>query len=289
MSDAFFIPRFQTYLTSEKKVSPHTSKAYLNDLDQFITYLNRELSIDNIAPVSHLHIKSWLAQLMAEKNDARTVNRKISALKTYYKYLLKHSLVEKNPMLKVTSPKTAKKLPVFATENTMEQILEPGEEADPLTMAIVSTLYQTGIRLNELITLEKKNLDTAGHTIKVLGKRNKERIIPITAELCTLLSPFMDEHPNSPYVFNTPKGEPLYPKFVYRRVKDLLSLFTTLQKRSPHVLRHTFATHLLNAGADLNAIKELLGHANLTATQIYTHNSIERLKDVYKVHPLNKK
>lgn len=228
---------------------------------------------------------------MVNKADPKSVNRKISSLKTYFKYLLRHQLVDKNPMLKITSPKIAKKLPVFVAESAMDEILDGDEDntIDPLAKDIVSTIYQTGIRLNELITLKKGDVDIRNKTIKVLGKRNKERIIPVTEELAGILEPYLSLHSESSFVFNTPKGKQLYPNFVYRIVKQLLTQFTTLQKKSPHVLRHSFATHLLNHGSDLNAIKELLGHANLSATQIYTHNSIERLKDVYaKAHPRSK-
>lgn len=301
MSDVFFISQFEAYLLHEKKVSAHTAKAYLNDLKQWETYLQMELSIGNVNEVSHLHIKSWLASLMANKLDARSVNRKISALKTYYRYLLRHKLVLNNPMIKVTAPKMSKKLPTFVAESKTEEIFEKegfnGREAvgqeneEDLNLAndIVATLYHTGIRLNELINLQKVNVDLSATTIKVLGKRNKERIIPVTAELVEILRPYLEKNPSSTFVFNTPKGAKLYPNFVYRAVKSLLSRYTTLKKKSPHVLRHTFATHMLNKGSDLNAIKELLGHANLSATQVYTHNSIERLKEVYnKAHPKGK-
>ncbi len=297
MSDVFFISQFETYLVSEKKVSAHTSLAYINDLRQCISYLET-LDIKTLDDIKHLHIKSWLAGLMADRVSASSVNRKISALKTYYKYLMRHQLVQTNPMLKVTSPKISKKLPSFINESKTEEIFEAEgmnwdtEEQDHIiSMAndIVSTLYQTGIRLSELINLKKGNVDLANTTIKVLGKRNKERIIPITNELCETLKPYLNLNRESELVFNTPKGAPLYPKFVYRAVKNLLSKYTTLKKKSPHVLRHTFATHMLNNGSDLNAIKELLGHANLSATQIYTHNSIERLKEVYnRAHPKGK-
>jgi len=295
LSDVFFIQQFQAYLSSEKKVSEHTYKAYSNDLQQCFNYLKLNFAIESVAEISHLFIKSWLSELMASGMDAKSVNRKISALKSYYKYLLRHKLVDKSPMLKVSSPKTSKKLPVFIEENKMSEIMshlvgeksdEKNEEMHRIADDILLTLYHTGIRLNELIHLEKKNIDLNQQTIKVLGKRNKERIIPITVELSEVLKDYLDLYPSSPYVFNSPKGAKLYPNFVYRSVKTLLSRYTTLNKKSPHVLRHTFATHLLNHGSDLNAIKELLGHANLSATQIYTHNSVERLKKIHKeAHP----
>ncbi len=298
LSDVFFIPRFEAYLISEKKVSPHTSKAYINDVISLANYLIEKFEVQHLSEVSHLLIKSWLSELMGSGMDARSVNRKISALKTYYKYMLKHGLVDKDPMLKVTSPKMSKKLPVFIDEHKMSEIVdsfvdeksdEKNEKNHGIADDILLTLYHTGMRLSELITLEKRHIDMTQDTIKVLGKRNKERIIPITGELKSVFNEHFNEHPASPYIFNTDKGKQLYPNFVYRSVKSLLSEFTTLKKKSPHVLRHTFATHLLNNGGDLNAIKELLGHANLSATQVYTHNSVERLKRIHEMaHPKGK-
>jgi integrase/recombinase XerC len=294
LSDVFFIQQFQVYLSSEKKVSEHTYKAYSHDLHQCFEYLQKHFEVQSITEISHLFIKSWLSELMAAKMDAKSVNRKISALKAYYKYLLRHGLVDRNPMLKVSAPKTSKKLPVFIDENKMSEIAgriidEKKDENIDLADDILLTLYHTGIRLSELIHLEKKNIDLNQQTIKVLGKRNKERIIPITEELSGVINRYLKLNPSSQYVFNTSRGAKLYPNFVYRSVKALLSQHTTLNKKSPHVLRHTFATHLLNHGSDLNAIKELLGHANLSATQVYTHNSVERLKNIYKIaHPKEK-
>jgi integrase/recombinase XerC len=291
LSDVFHIQQFQVYLGAEKKVSAHTLKAYIHDLEQCFEHMTLNFEVQSVSEVSHLFIKSWLSELMAAKMDAKSVNRKISSLKTYYKYLMRHGLVDKNPMLKVSSPKTSRKLPVFVEESKMQEIagdllIEKKDGNNQLADDILLTLYHTGIRLNELITLEKKNIDLTRQTIKVLGKRNKERIIPITEELSGILSRYLDQYPSSPYIFNSSRGVQLYPNFVYRSVKTLLSGYTTLNKKSPHVLRHTFATHLLNNGSDLNAIKELLGHANLSATQVYTHNSVERLKQVHKnAHP----
>ncbi len=288
ISDAFFISPFTAYLSSEKKYSVHTTKAYLTDLNLFFEYLNQQYKIQNIKEVYHWHIKSYMAQLIQNKIDAKTVNRKITSLKTYYKYLLKHSFLDKNPMLKVTAPKMGKKLPVFLEQTKTKELLQELEiikEIEPQTYTIFMLLYQTGIRLNELVTLKKSQLDCVGKTIKVLGKRNKERIIPITNEMLGLLTPLLHEN-ELPELFTIENQKPLYPKFVYLKINKVLSEYTTLTKKSPHILRHTFATHLLNNGADLNAIKELLGHANLSATQIYTHNNIENLKNIYKqTHP----
>jgi integrase/recombinase XerC len=294
LSDAFFIPKFEMYLSSEKKLSSHTVTAYINDIQQCIVYLKEEFEIETISELGHLQIKSWLSTLITNGMDPRSVRRKISSLKTYYKYLLKHKLVEKDPMIKVSSPKVSKKLPSFIDESKMSEILddETEEKKDKkieLANDILLTLYHTGIRLNELINLQKKHINYTDSTIKVMGKRNKERIIPIANELNRVLQSHVNEHPESPYIFNTSKGQKLYPNFVYRSVKELLSKHSSVRKKSPHVLRHTYATHLLNNGGDLNAIKELLGHANLSATQIYTHNSVERLKKIHKqTHPHGK-
>ncbi|HEY1048067.1 MAG TPA: tyrosine-type recombinase/integrase [Bacteroidia bacterium] len=298
LSDAFFLYRFETYLTAEKKMSAHTVKAYIGDLSACFEYASQQFEITSVEELHHLQIKSWLSELMLNGMDPRSVNRKISSLKAYYRYLLKHGLTTKDPMLKVTSPKVAKKLPVFIDETRMNLMMnelvdkksdENFEDSDNIADDILLTLYHTGMRLSELIHLEKQNINLAQGTLKVLGKRNKERIIPITDELAEALERNAGMHPASQYVFNTPSGKQLYPNFVYRSVHKILSDGTTLKKKSPHVLRHTFATHILNNGGDLNAIKELLGHANLSATQVYTHNSVERLKKIHKMaHPKSK-
>ncbi|MDP2175754.1 MAG: tyrosine-type recombinase/integrase [Bacteroidota bacterium] len=292
MSDVFFIQQFSDYLTTEKKVSVNTSTAYVSDIKQCLNYLEKESEVYQIDSINHHLIKSWLAQLMSHSYDAKSVNRKISALKVYFKYLLKHQLVKINPMLKVVSPKTSKKLPIFVNETSINSIFETSKSdssdifEEQLANDILLTLYTTGIRLSELIELKKHNVDFNNLTIKVLGKGNKERIIPITIELAEVFKKYYHESINSNHLFTNSKQKPLYPKFVYRSVNKLLSLHTTLKKKSPHVLRHSIATHLLNNGSDLNAIKEILGHSNLAATQIYTHNSIERLKKIYNLaHP----
>ena len=294
MSDVFFIQRFEEYLGAEKKMSAHTVKAYIADINSCVKYTQDNFEINALNELNHLLIKSWLSNMLSLGIDSKSVRRKISSLKTYYKYLLRHKLVEIDPMIKVSSPKISKKLPNFIEEDKMKDIMsniiDEKDNKNELANDILLTLYHTGIRLSELINLEKRNIDLAHSTIKVLGKRNKERIIPITEELNTLLENYINKENESPYIFNTPKNQKLYPNFVYRCVKDLLSQHSTIRKKSPHVLRHTFATHLLNNGSDLNAIKELLGHANLSATQIYTHNSVERLKSIHKqAHPKGSK
>ena len=235
-------------------------------------------------------------ELMESGNTARTANRKISALKTYFKYLLKEGIITVNPVAKVLTPKSDKKLPVFVNENQMNHLLDDIEFGDDFSgfrnRLIIETFYNTGARLSELISLKVTDVDFSQQVMKVLGKRNKERIIPLSSSFSDLLEKYSQTRevtfPNdgNEWLFLTGTGKKLYPRLVYRIVNRFLSLVTTLDKKSPHILRHTFATHILNQGADLNAIKELLGHANLSATEVYTHNTFEKLKSVYKqAHP----
>ena len=285
---------FVNYLNYEKHFSKHTVTAYQNDLFQFQKFISENFDTDEIKIINHQMIRSWLVQLMNDKISARSVARKLTTLKTFYRFLLKENIVESNPMAKVQSPKIQKRLPVFVEETPMNILLDNIEFENNFEgvrdKLIINILYSTGIRLFELIGLKKLDVDSYNQQIKVLGKRNKERIIPITKELSDQIILYnqmkADEGFQNENLLVTAKGEKLYPKLVYTIVKKNLSFVTSIEKRSPHVLRHTFATHLLNKGADLNAIKELLGHANLSATQIYTHNSIERLKTIYKnKHP----
>jgi integrase/recombinase XerC len=280
-------------------MSPHTIKAYQTDLKGFSEYMISNFEVEEINQITHLFIRSWLSEMMSEGISSRSVNRKISSLKTYYNYLMKHGLVKINPMNKVSSPKMSSKLPVYVEESKMNEIVESfidrkNDEKNNKSLRIADdillTLYHTGMRLSELINLERKNVNLETKYLKVLGKRRKERIIPINEELKEVLKHNLEVNTNTQFVFSTEKGQQLYPKFVYRKVNQLLSEHTSLKKKSPHVLRHTFATHLLNNGGDLNAIKELLGHSNLSATQIYTHNSVERLKNIHRMaHPKSNK
>ena len=285
---------FVNYLNYEKHFSKHTVTAYQNDLFQFQKFISENFDTDEIKIINHQMIRSWLVQLMNDKISARSVARKLTTLKTFYRFLLKENIVESSPMAKVQSLKIQKRLPVFVEETPMNILLDNIEFENNFEgvrdKLIINILYSTGIRLFELIGLKKLDVDSYNQQIKVLGKRNKERIIPITKELSDQIILYnqmkADEGFQNENLLVTSKGEKLYPKLVYTIVKKNLSFVTSIEKRSPHVLRHTFATHLLNKGADLNAIKELLGHANLSATQIYTHNSIERLKTIYKnKHP----
>ena len=292
---------FVNYLNYEKHFSKHTVIAYQNDLLQFQNYLAATFETVEINAVNHQMVRSWLVHLMNEKVTARSVARKLTTLKTFYRFLLKENIVKNNPMAKVQSPKIQKRLPVFVEETPMNELLDKRgnkkkEQFFEDTFEglrdklVLNILYSTGIRLAELIGLKTSDTDLFSGQIKVLGKRNKERIIPVTKELTEQITYYLDAKKvkgfNEACLLVTSKGEKMYPKLVYKIVKENLSYVTSIEKRSPHVLRHTFATHLLNKGADLNAIKELLGHANLSATQVYTHNSIERLKTIYKnKHP----
>lgn len=286
---------FIEYLTVEKKYSAHTIAAYKTDLEQFQAYILENYDDELVANINHQQIRSWLAQLLADNVKATSVNRKISSLKSFFKHLQRLGKIKASPMAKVQAPKKPKQLPVFVEKNKLEvltEIILPEDGDDILSLRnrlVVELLYGTGMRLSELINLKEDDVDFHSSTLKVLGKRNKERIIPIAAPLLQLIENYMNkklENSDKNVYLLSNKGKKMYPKLVYTIVKSNLSLVTTLKKRSPHVLRHSFATHLLENGADLNAIKELLGHANLAATQVYTHNTIERLKEVHKnSHP----
>jgi integrase/recombinase XerC len=283
---------FVEYLQFEKRFSPHTLVAYQTDLSQFIDYLEHAYEIKVIEEVNHSLIRSWIVDLMNHKISPRSVNRKITTLKTFYKFLLRQKIVVENPMLKIQSPKTSKRLPVFVEKEKMDTLLDNIEFGDDATglrnKLIIELFYATGMRLSELINLKESDVDLYANQVKVLGKRNKERIIPFAAELKNLIKKYMDSKPESSLdlLFLSDKGKKMSEKFVYTSVKMYLSQVTTIDKKSPHVLRHTFATHMLNNGADLNAIKDLLGHANLSATQVYTHNTVEKLKNIHKqAHP----
>ena len=291
------ILQFLHYLQFEKKYSNHTRTSYQTDLIQFENYISSTYNFQQISLISHVHIKSWLVKMINEGVKNRSVARKISTLKSYYNFLLREQIVLVNPLTKVQTPKIEKRLPEFVETASMvnlfdESSLNPYFKTDfegKRNKLIVLLFYTTGIRLSELMNLTESNIDFYKMQIKVLGKRNKERIIPITTELILLIKDFQIDKTElkfeNQYLLTTNKGDQIYPKLIYNCVKTHLSLVTTLSKRSPHVLRHTYATHLLNQGAELNAIKELLGHSSLAATQVYTHNSIQQLKEVYKKHP----
>jgi len=285
---------FVEYIKTEKRFSVHTVKAYFCDISQFAFFLNRSFS--NITPINATfrHVRAWVVSLIESSNKARSVNRKLSSLNSFYKYLLREKFVNINPTDKIIPPKNKKRLPVFIEEKQMLYLLNNINFGNNFTgvrnKLILAMFYCTGIRLSELISLKINNIDLQNNTIKVLGKRNKERIIPFGLHLRSDMKTYFTYRNKitsvEPNLFISEKGNSLYPKLVYRIVKHYIGIVVALEKRSPHVLRHTFATHLLNNGADLNAIKELLGHANLAATQVYTHNSFEKLRNIYKkAHP----
>ncbi|MCB0400895.1 MAG: tyrosine-type recombinase/integrase [Flavobacteriales bacterium] len=288
------IQEFCDYLTHQKRYSKHTVTAYQKDLEQFSLFLEKEFDVQSFQDVSSGFIRSWIVSLIEGDIAARSINRKISSLKSFYKYLQKQQLVDHNPLTKVISPKTSKRLPVFVTESEVGDLFEGITFEDDFEgvrdKLILSLFYYTGMRLSELIELKTSAVNRAGMTMKVLGKRNKERIIPVSPKALKEIEHYLsfrsEVTSKSDRLFITARGEKMYPKLVYRIVNHYLSMVTSNRKKSPHVLRHTFATHMLNNGADLNSIKELLGHANLSATQVYTHNTIEKLKNIHKqAHP----
>jgi integrase/recombinase XerC len=237
-------------------------------------------------------VRSWLVFLMEGGVSSRSINRKLTTLKTFYRYLIRTGKAEMNPMAKVISPRTSKRLPAFVEKEKMEAVFRDigfGEGFSGVRNRVILELfYATGMRLSELVNLKEQDIDMDGCTIKVLGKRNKERLIPFGEHTRKVLKSYLEEKKkfDTDFLFVTDKGTKIYPKLVYRVVREVLSQVTTLDKKSPHILRHTFATHLLNNGADLNAVKELLGHSSLAATQVYTHNTIDKLKKIYEqAHP----
>jgi integrase/recombinase XerC len=291
------LEKFLNYLKFEKRFSEHTQVSYSTDLNQFIQFIDNKYNCSELSEVDYRMVRNWIVYLMDEHNSSRTVNRKLSALKSFYKFLLKEGLVLHNPLNKISSPKVSKRLPVFVEEKQMDMLLEEIEFGDDFkgirNKLVIEMFYFTGIRLAELMNLHNSDIDFQQNTIKVTGKRNKERIIPITKEFNIELQKFIickqDEgitSKNDDYFFVREKGQKLYPKAIYRVINYYLKLVTSIDKKSPHVIRHSFATHMLNHGADLNAIKELLGHSNLSATQVYTHNTFEKLTRIYKqAHP----
>lgn len=290
-----FLEDFIHYLRFEKRFSPYTVNAYQKDLDQFLVFLNQ--SDTEFGNVTYQHVRAWIVDLMDQGNEARTINRKISSLRSFYKFLIRNEWKGINPMIHVHAPKVPKRLPVVVPEQKMDLLLDnelsfTTDFSGLRNRLIIELLYGTGIRLAELVGLKEEDVDAYGQQIKVLGKRNKQRIIPVHPSLIKLIADYRIKKTNEQFdnkatsLIVTDKGMNVYPKFIYRVVKSVLSAISTHDKKSPHILRHSFATALLNRGADLNAIKELLGHSSLAATQVYTHNSVEKLKSVYKqAHP----
>jgi integrase/recombinase XerC len=289
------IQPFLDYLKFEKRYSRHTVISYETDLISFFDYIVTQYGETPLSQLSHIYIRSWLASLKDEGLTAKSINRKISSLKSFFKYQLKAGVIKQTPMAKIVSPKNEKRLPSFVADKDIRTLFEHVEFPDTwqgrTERLLLLLFYNTGMRLSEVIGLKDSQVNSSNHTLKILGKGNKERIVPISPEILNEIKTYQKERNDliperSDLLLITEKGKPLSPRGVYSSVKKYLSLVTTIEKRSPHVLRHTFATHLTNNGADLNAVKELLGHSSLAATQVYTHNTIEKLKNIYKrAHP----
>jgi integrase/recombinase XerC len=287
---------FLTYLQHEKRYSPHTISGYRTDLLQFEAFLAKDFEI-TVVEVKSTQVRSFIVSLSDQKISENAIGRKISTLRSFYKYLLSEQQLTANPMLLIKAPKVPKRLPTFIEEAKMDQLLDHQEIFDETFSSqrdriVLELLFGTGIRLAELLLLKESDVNFYESTIKVLGKRNKERIVPMHQALVSRLKEYLalktlqlfNNKNTTLIVTNT--GADAYPKLIYRIVHHYLTFISTQDKKSPHVLRHSFASSLLNKGADLNAIKELLGHASLAATQVYTHNSVERLKTIYKqAHP----
>jgi len=290
-----FIEQFIQYLKFEKRFSPLTVTAYQKDLNQFLVFI--AVPESELLNITHQQVRSWMVELMDHGNEAKTINRKVSSLRSFYKFLQRNEMIMTNPMTQVRAPKIPKRLPVVITEQKMDTLLDGGFDfsddfAGLRDRLIIELLYGTGIRLAELVGLRDDDIDAYEQQIRVLGKRNKQRIIPVHASLAKLITDYKFQKLSQGFdnksstLIVTDTGRDVYPKFIYRTVRTVLSTISTHNKKSPHILRHSFATSLLNRGADLNAIKELLGHSSLAATQVYTHNSVEKLKSIYKqAHP----
>jgi integrase/recombinase XerC len=290
---------FIDYLKFEKRYSAHTVRAYSDDLEQFFVFVDSSFGIIPLESVNATFIRSWLAGLKEQKITSKSINRKISSLKSFFKYHLRSGSLIKSPMTGIISPKSGKRLPVYVEEKDMrvltEQIVFPDTWRGRTERLLIRIFYNTGVRLSELVTLKNNQIDFSGATIRVIGKGNKERIIPVSSTLLEeialyqkekLLLPGSKNGKSADTLLINEDGRALYVKYAYLSVRKWLSQVTTMDKKSPHVLRHSFATHLMNHGADLNSVKELLGHSSLAATQLYTHNTIGKLREVHKKsHP----
>lgn len=287
---------FLQYLQIEKRYSSLTVRSYLNDLNQFYSFLSETVDASDLASITSQDIRSWIVSLVESKYSSHSIHRKISSLRAFFRYLRKSGIVSSNPLEKVVLPKAKKRLPVFVEEESLDLLLDGIDFGDDFIgmrdKTIIEMLYLTGMRRAELTGLRINDVDLQDGTVKVTGKRNKQRIIPLLRQFTSRLEEYIrareEKFPGNEngWFFLSNKGNKMYDKYVYNIVKRYLSMVTTIDRKSPHVLRHTFATHMLNHGADLNSIKEFLGHANLSATQIYTHNSFEQLKKIYKqAHP----
>lgn len=298
------VEQFIQYLRYERNYSSHTVLAYRKDLEQFSLFLTDEYGVDDLSRADADMIRFWLLRLMEEGLSARSVNRKLSSLKSFWRYLLAKGLAKENPCRKLLSPKVHKSLPSFLKKEEMESLLDDVSENEDISEFVakrnrlmIEMLLQTGMRRSELMGLALSDVDMSSCLLRVKGKRDKQRLIPFGPMLQSMIQDYLDSRAQwqaqcedlydfSDCLFVRENGKPLYPQLVYRLVHDKLSQCSSLAKKSPHVLRHSFATTLLNNGAELNAVKELLGHANLSATEVYTHTTFEELKQVYKqAHP----
>lgn len=284
---------FLNYLRFQKRYSKHTIIAYKKDLEDFFLFLFNEFDFKETETISSVMVRSWLAKLKEENIASKSINRKVSSLKSFFKFLMKEGIVDATPMSIISSPKINKRLPVYVEEKDIKMLFEyvefPENWNGNTEKLVLNCFYNTGMRVSELTQLKINQVDFSNSSIKVLGKGNKERIIPVQQKLLSDLKDYISKRPveaQGSNIFVSEKGKPLYARQVYNIVNKYLALVTTVQKKSPHILRHSFATHLTNNGADLNAVKELLGHSSLASTQVYTHNSIEKLKEVFrKAHP----
>jgi integrase/recombinase XerC len=295
-SVAQHIQQFLDYLSFQKRYSRHTITSYQNDLTAFFDFLLTQFGETQLAVIKTTFVRSWLADMKEQGMESKSINRKISTLKSFFKYQLRQQTITVSPMTAIISPKVNKRLPQFVDKKDVTTLLTdvefPDTWAGKTDQLILHLFYNTGMRQAELTGLKETDISKSNGTIKVLGKGNKERIIPVSNQLIQKMQDYMDDKRKVLEAFDktillvTASGKKLYPRYVYSTVNKYLALVTTIDKKSPHVLRHSFATHLMNNGADLNAVKELLGHSSLAATQIYTHNTIEKLKDIHKkAHP----
>ena len=291
-----YIQTFLNYLKFQKRYSQHTIISYENDLKDFFDFIEIKYGDLSLAEISATLIRTWLAGLKQNKMASKSINRKISTLKSFFKYQLRKETISVSPMATIVSLKVSRRLPSFIEEKEIDTLFHHVEFPDTwegkTNRLLLQIFYQTGMRLSELINLKVSQIDRSNRNIKVVGKGNKERIIPVSNELLTDIFNYINEKKTGIENYDTihllinEKGKKLKPRYVYTKVKEYLSYVTTNERKSPHILRHSFATHLTNNGADINAVKELLGHSSLAATQIYTHNSIEKLKDIHKKsHP----
>ncbi len=289
------IQPFLDYLQFEKRFSRHTVISYQNDLTAFFTYLHLQYGAMPLPQVEHIYIRSWLADLKGSGLTSKTINRKISTLRSFFKHCVKAGTVDKTPMAKIIAPRSEKRLPQFVSEKDMATLINHVAFDEGWKGAtdrlLVELFYHTGMRLSEVVHLKETAPSASTNTLKILGKGNKERVIPIAASLMQSIEAYLKQKndlplPDRSVLLVTEKGKKLPLRSVYNVIHKYLGLVTTIDKKSPHILRHSFATHLLNGGADLNAVKELLGHSSLASTQVYTHNTITKLKNVHqKAHP----